>query len=70
MIRNAATWQNHICPAGWTGTNLFQQALFIYTNGSLNRNLMAKDEFKNLGFAEKPAKKEDEEKGEKGELRW
>lgn len=35
---------------------------------------MAKDEFKNLGFSEdKPAaepKKEREEKGEKGELRW
>jgi cytochrome c oxidase assembly protein subunit 19 len=38
------------------------------------RNLMAKDEFKNLGFSEdKPAtepKKEREEKGKKGELRW
>ena len=35
---------------------------------------MAKDEFKNLGFAEdKPVvepKKNDTEKGEKGELRW
>lgn len=39
------------------------------------RNLMAKDEFKNLGFGdEKPVaavKKEDEaEQGQKGELRW
>ena len=43
------------------------------------RNLMAKDEFKNLGFAEegKVEEKKDEGavvkgavKGEKGELRW
>jgi len=38
------------------------------------RNLMAKDEFKNLGFGEeKPAiapKKEDAAEGKKGELRW
>jgi cytochrome c oxidase assembly protein subunit 19 len=38
------------------------------------RNLMAKDEFKNLGFKEdkRPDTKQDEsaEKGEKGELRW
>lgn len=42
-------------------------------NGDLDRNLMAKDEFKNLGFSEDPAvdtKKEDTEKGVKGELRW
>jgi cytochrome c oxidase assembly protein subunit 19 len=35
---------------------------------------MAKDEFKNLGFGEdKPAvedKKDDADKGKKGELRW
>jgi cytochrome c oxidase assembly protein subunit 19 len=40
----------------------------------LHRNLMAKDEFKNLGFGEdKPAaepEKDGEDKGEKGELRW
>jgi len=40
-----------------------------------HRNLMAKDEFKNLGFSEeKPAsatKKNDEaEEGKKNELRW
>ena len=41
------------------------------------RNLMAKDDFKNLGFKEKsgePARREktqqDGEKGAKGELRW
>jgi cytochrome c oxidase assembly protein subunit 19 len=38
------------------------------------RNLMAKDEFKNLGFGDdKPAaedKKDGNEKGKKGELRW
>jgi hypothetical protein len=32
---------------------------------------MAKDEFKNLGFAEKPpAISQEPEKGVKGELRW
>jgi hypothetical protein len=31
---------------------------------------MAKDDFKNLGFAEKQPKKEEPEKGVKGELRW
>jgi cytochrome c oxidase assembly protein subunit 19 len=40
----------------------------------VHRNLMAKDEFKNLGFGnDKPAlepKKDGEEKGKKGELRW
>ena len=38
------------------------------------RNLMAKDEFKNLGFGDdKPVagpKEEGEDKGKKGELRW
>ena len=38
------------------------------------RNLMAKDEFKNLGFGEDKAtsepKKDLDEKGKKGELRW
>jgi cytochrome c oxidase assembly protein subunit 19 len=38
------------------------------------RNLMAKDEFKNLGFGEEKsataAKKEDAAEGKKGELRW
>jgi hypothetical protein len=46
----------------------------------MHRNLMAKDEFKNLGFAEEGQKepataavavaKVDGKKGEKGELRW
>lgn len=41
-----------------------------------NRNLMAKDEFKNLGFAEDEKKEEKKDvvvaadKGVKGELRW
>lgn len=35
-------------------------------------NLMAKDSFKNLGFGEDkpPETSKEEEKGEKGELRW
>jgi cytochrome c oxidase assembly protein subunit 19 len=45
------------------------------TNGCSDRNLMAKDEFKNLGFSDdKPAEntKRDDgaDKGQKGELRW
>jgi cytochrome c oxidase assembly protein subunit 19 len=39
-----------------------------------HRNLMAKDDFKNLGFGEEKlaedAKNDDKEKGKKGELRW
>ncbi|KAG0649956.1 Cytochrome c oxidase assembly COX19 [Hyphodiscus hymeniophilus] len=38
----------------------------------MDRNLMAKDEFKNLGFGEeKPVEKKDHgDEGKKGELRW
>lgn len=32
--------------------------------------MMAKDDFKNLGFAEKQQAKAEPEKGVKGELRW
>ena len=49
-------------------TGLGQFAHLVY------RNLMAKDEFKNLGFgADKPPidpKKDEQDKGQKGELRW
>ncbi|KAH8665748.1 hypothetical protein BGZ60DRAFT_488723 [Tricladium varicosporioides] len=43
-----------------------------YLSCRMDRNLMAKDEFKNLGFGEeKPLpKKEDAEEGKKNELRW
>jgi cytochrome c oxidase assembly protein subunit 19 len=49
---------------------------WILTNGRYNdRNLMAKDEFKNLGFAdnkstEEPRKDSGPDKGTKGELTW
>ncbi|KLU89303.1 cytochrome c oxidase assembly protein COX19 [Magnaporthiopsis poae ATCC 64411] len=38
----------------------------------MDRNLMARDDFKNLGFKEdsKPEKKPAEEECKKGELRW
>ncbi|KAK4242315.1 hypothetical protein C8A03DRAFT_40287 [Achaetomium macrosporum] len=37
----------------------------------MDRNLMARDDFKNLGFKETPAKQDDRgETGVKGELRW
>ena len=34
------------------------------------RNLMARDEPKNLGFADDPKPKPEREKGVKGELQW
>lgn len=53
------------------------------TSFERNRNLMARDEFKNLGFAEQqksdqqqptqqtpPKPPQEPEKGAKGELRW
>jgi cytochrome c oxidase assembly protein subunit 19 len=49
---------------------------WIFTNGRYNdRNLMAKDEFKNLGFADnksidEPRKDSGPDKGTKGELTW
>ena len=53
-------------------------AIYKWTDsGSNDRNLMAKDEFKNLGFGEdKPAADEKKttddgaDQGKKGELRW
>ncbi|KAK0383318.1 hypothetical protein NLU13_9231 [Sarocladium strictum] len=36
----------------------------------MDNNLMAKDDFKNLGFAEKEKPLPEPEKGVKGELRW
>ncbi|PVH72932.1 hypothetical protein DL98DRAFT_552886 [Cadophora sp. DSE1049] len=50
-----------------------------YLSCRMDRNLMAKDEFKNLGFGDDKEKdkgkgivkpKKDEEQGVKGELRW
>ncbi len=52
----------------------FQPLSLGYSVDIVYRNLMAKDEFKNLGFGEdkQPVelKKDDDEKGKKGELRW
>ncbi|KAK0754033.1 hypothetical protein B0T18DRAFT_398332 [Schizothecium vesticola] len=41
-----------------------------YLNCRMDRNLMARDEDKNLGFAEDLKPKPEREKGVKGELRW
>jgi hypothetical protein len=72
-MRSVGAWRNHIWAVEWTG----MLDLKISTCGSLlmfYRNLMAKDEFKNLGFGEDKAqvepKKDLDEKGKKGELRW
>jgi hypothetical protein len=66
--------RNHIWLVGWIGafkSNFLMCDRLIMVD---DRNLMAKDEFKNLGFGEdKPAdeKKDDvADKGKKGELRW
>lgn len=59
--------------------NKFVRSELISVSRCLVRNLMARDELKNLGFAEptksdvsqQPTKPQSEpEKGEKGELRW
>ncbi|CAG8961189.1 hypothetical protein HYFRA_00013244 [Hymenoscyphus fraxineus] len=43
-----------------------------YLTCRMDRNLMAKDEFKNLGFSDKPETKKDDgaDPTKKGELRW
>ena len=78
MIQNAEIWQKHIYLAGWRGAlkrPTSENTSILLTRPFYARNLMAKDEFKNLGFGEEkpPAdtKKEDnKESGKKGELRW
>lgn len=78
MIRSAGNWRNHIWPAEWTGRLLQRPKFNSYFRKliiALYRNLMAKDEFKNLGFADdQPAESKDNgakvEKTEKNELKW
>lgn len=40
------------------------------THNALSRNLMAKDEFKNLGFGEEKPQEIPKGGGKKGELNW
>lgn len=41
-----------------------------YLSCRMERNLMAKDDFKNLGFGTEKPKPKEPEKGVKGELHW
>lgn len=75
MTPSAGISQNHTYRVGWRGTHNRTFCLRMATNKRSGRNLMAKDEFKNLGFGDdKPTedtKKDDgADKGQKGELRW
>ncbi|KAH7326722.1 cytochrome c oxidase assembly protein COX19 [Stachybotrys elegans] len=59
---------------GANGTEECRNLAKAYLSCRMDRNLMAKDEFKNLGFQEPdpPAQhqQQEPEKGQKGELRW
>jgi hypothetical protein len=81
MIRSVGSWQRRIWRVGWTGGSSLCAGMRreLKADWCEYRNLMARDEFKNLGFAEDaPATAEkkpgaggaEEEKGAKGELRW
>lgn len=43
---------------------------WMVADADADRNLMAKDEFKNLGFGEEKAQEPEKDEGQKGELRW
>lgn len=72
MQTSAGTWPRPIWVAGWTSEsrelNFHAKA---YSHLMASRNLMARDEFKNLGFRDPAEEKKNEpEKGVKGELLW
>jgi len=70
MITSAGIGRSHTWLVAWIG--VFGCGAARLLRLILGRNLMAKDEFKNLGFGEDTPdmKEEDGEKGKKGELRW
>lgn len=77
MNRSAEIWQSRISLAAWIGMLSPFAMLSIVTIAEFilqYRNLMAKDEFKNLGFSDEKAadaaKKVEKEKSHEGELRW
>ena len=64
--------QNHTSVAAWTG-GCSNTAVWFFriTDYCISSNLMAKDDFKNLGFKETPPKQaEGAATGVKGELQW
>lgn len=77
MMNSVETLPNPTSHAAWRGKSLGRPC-FNYASTRLtslpSRNLMAKDDFKNLGFREgsKPASPStsEPEQGVKGELRW
>ena len=73
MKTNAEIWPSHIWLAAWISKDPLLPMVrdLLIEVLAFARNLMARDEFKNLGFKDdaKPKPKSDEQ-GVKGELRW
>ena len=70
MKMSVETWQSPILHAEWTSKSLNRKREVSTSLRAVTltcySNLMARDEFKNLGYAERPKP----EKGVKGELHW
>ena len=73
MMLSVVTLLRRTCPAEWTGEHFYSplscNPIFLTPGYS---NLMAKDDFKNLGFNNEPEaeKKKEDQESHKGELRW
>lgn len=77
---NVGRWQRHISHAAWNSglaalNSPLDVSVWSRANHVIFSNLMAKDDFKNLGFKEKepastPKPAAEPEKGVKGELQW
>ncbi|KAK4209055.1 hypothetical protein QBC37DRAFT_59821 [Rhypophila decipiens] len=69
-----ATYLNCIKKVKGVNEDQCRQLAKSYLSCRMERNLMAKDDFKNLGFKEEPSpgasQDQSSEKGAKGELRW
>lgn len=68
---SAVSWPSHIWLAGWIGESRSVTVFSMAHSSPQTSNLMARDEFKNLGFQDAAEDKTPErEKGVKGELQW
>ncbi|KAM7214685.1 cytochrome c oxidase assembly protein COX19 [Rhypophila decipiens] len=69
-----ATYLNCIKKVKGVNEDQCRQLAKSYLSCRMERNLMAKDDFKNLGFKEEPSpgasQDQSSEKGAQGELRW
>lgn len=56
MIRSVENWRNHTSHVGWIGIMIFTVRKSVSSDSDVFklRNLMARDDFKNLGFSEEP----------------